>query len=195
MAPEVEKGEITRLLERWGAGSRDVENQLFDLVFPSLRRLAHYLMKGERKGHSLQATDLVDEIYLRLVAARNRDWQNRRHFYALSARAMRRFLIDHARARPNAQFVPIDGLENELPADAAKIELALTVDRWLEELEKIKPEWCMVVEVKYFLGLTDEEAADALGLKLRTMQRMWNDARQWLFQRVEPSHAGGTSAQ
>jgi RNA polymerase sigma-70 factor (ECF subfamily) len=193
MAPE--KGDITRLLQRWAAGSLDAESELFEVVFPSLRRLAHYLMKSERQGHTLQPTELVDEIYFRLVAAKNRDWQNRRHFFAISARAMRRYLIDHARGRPNAQFVSVDAIRNDLPAETAKIELALTVDRWLDELAKTKPEWCTVVEVKYFLGLTDEEAADALGLKLRTMQRMWNDARQWLFERMESGHDGGVSAQ
>src|SRR5437667_12610626 len=78
--------EITQLLHRWRDGNREAENELFALVLPDLRRLAHYLMKGERKGHSLQATELVDQIYFRLVAAKDRDWQNRQHFFAISAR-------------------------------------------------------------------------------------------------------------
>ena len=93
-------GDITHLLHQWRAGSREAENQLFTLVFPNLRRLAHYLMQRERKDHSLQATELVDELYFRLVAAKERDWQNRKHFFAIAARAMRRYLIDHARGRP-----------------------------------------------------------------------------------------------
>ena len=193
MAPE--KGDITQLLHRWSAGSREAENQLFELVFPSLRRLAHSLMKGERQGHSLQPTELVDQIYFRLVAAKNRDWESRRHFFAIAARAMRRHLIDHARGRPNAQFVSLEGMQDFLPADSAKIELAVTVDACLEELAKTKPEWCTLVEVKYFLGLTDDEAAEALGIKVRTLQRMWKDARQWLFERVETGHARGASAE
>jgi RNA polymerase sigma factor (TIGR02999 family) len=192
MAPET--GDITRLLQQWGGGSREVENKLFEAVFPSLRRLAHALMRGERKGHSLQPTELVDQIYFRLVAARNRDWQNRRHFFAIAARAMRRYLIDHARGRPNASFVPLEGIQDLLPADSAKIEVAVAVDRLLDELAEIQPEWCTLVEVKYFLGLTDEEAAGAMGLKLRTMQRMWKDVRQWLFERMESGHARGTAA-
>jgi RNA polymerase sigma factor (TIGR02999 family) len=191
MAPE--KGDITRLLHRWSAGSREAENQLFELVFPSLRRLAHSLMKGERQGHSLQPTELVDQIYFRLVAAKNRDWESRRHFFAIAARAMRRHLIDHARGRPNAQFVSLEGMQDFLPADSAKIELAVAVDSWLDELAQVKPEWCTLVEVKYFLGLTDDEAAEALGVKVRTLQRMWKDARQWLFERVETGHARGAS--
>jgi RNA polymerase sigma-70 factor (ECF subfamily) len=180
-----EMGDITLLLHQWQQGSPDAENQLFEMVVPDLRRLAHYLMKGERRDHSLQPTELVNQIYVRLVAAKNRDWQNRRHFFAIAARAMRRYLIDHARGRPNAEFIAIEGMENFLPADNAKVELAITVDRLLTELAASNPDWCNLVEVKYFLGLTDEEAADVLGIKLRTMQRMWRDARQWLFERTQ----------
>jgi RNA polymerase sigma factor (TIGR02999 family) len=140
------------------------------------------MMRGERQEHSLQATELVDQIYIRLVAAKNRDWQNRSHFFAIAGRAMRRHLIDHARARPNAKFVAIDECASFLPAASAQLDLAVTVDRLLNELAETKPEWCHLVEVKYFLGLNDEEAADVLGLKLRSMQRMWRDARQWLFE-------------
>jgi DNA-directed RNA polymerase specialized sigma24 family protein len=102
---------------------------------------------------------------------------------------MRRYLIDHARARPNAEFVVLDAIENLLPADRSKVETAIAVDRLLEQLAAIKPEWCTLVEVKFFLGLTDEEAAEALGMKLRTMQRMWLDARTWLFTQMESSRA------
>ena len=182
-------GDITSLLHKWREGSHSAENELFALVLPNLRRLAHHLMKGERKGHSLQATELVDQIYLRLVAAKDRDWQNRQHFFAIAARAMRRYLIDHARARPDADFVALDGIENLIPASGPKLDLAIAVDRCLDQLAETNPDWCMLVEVKYFLGLTDEEAAEALGMKLRTMQRMWRDARKWLFERVEIGNA------
>ena len=189
-----QSGDITQLLQRWREGSRDAENELFTLVLPNLRRLAHYLMKGERKGHSLQATELVDQIYFRLVAAKNRDWRNRQHFYAIAARAMRRYLIDHARARPEGEFVALEGIKEILPADSGKLDLALSVDRLLDQLEKTKPDWCMLVEMKFFLGLTDEEAAETLGIKLRSMQRMWRDARQWLFERTESPDAGQSTA-
>jgi RNA polymerase sigma factor (TIGR02999 family) len=182
-------GEITQLLHDWREGNRDAENELFTLVLPNLRRLAHYLMKGERKGHSLQATELVDQVYFRLVDAKDRDWENRRHFFAIAGRAMRRHLIDHARGRPDAEFIALEGIEKLLPADTAKMDLAITVDRLLEQLAATKPEWCTLVEVKYFLGLTDEEAAEALGMKLRTMQRMWLDARKWLFEQTESGNA------
>jgi len=182
-------GDITVLLHQWREGSREAENQLFTLVLPSLRRLAHYLMQRERKDHSLQATELVGQIYFRMVAAKDRDWQNRKHFFAIAARAMRRYLIDHARGRPSADFVALEGFENILPADSEKIDLAITVDRLLDELAETKPEWSMLVEMKFFLGLTDEEAAEAMGVKLRTMQRTWSDVRRWLYTRMEPGHA------
>ena len=191
MLPET--GDITRLLHEWRTGSRDAENQLFELVMPNLRRLAHYLMRTERKDISLQPTELVNQVYFRLVNAKNRDWQNRQHFFAIAARAMRRYLIDHARGRPKADFIALEGIEELLPAGSLKTELALTVDQLLDELAKVEPEWCQVVEVKYFLGLTDEEAAEALGMKLRTMQRMWRDARRWLFERVEARDVNRTS--
>lgn len=182
-------GDITLLLHQWREGSRDAENQLFTLVLPNLRRLAHYLMQRERKDHSLQATELVGQIYFRMVAAKDRDWQNRKHFFAIAARAMRRYLIDHARGRPSAEFTALEGFENILPADSVKIDLAITVDRLLDELAESKPEWSMLVEMKFFLGLTDDEAAEAMGVKLRTMQRSWSDARRWLYTRMEQGHA------
>src|SRR5271163_3587024 len=182
-------GDITQLLHQWRDGDREAENELFGLVVPDLRRLAQYMMKGERPDHSMQATELVDQIYLKLIAAKNQDWQNRRHFFAIAARAMRRYLIDHARGRPAAEFVGLEGLEDFLPADRGKIDLAIAVDRLLDELSETKPEWSMLVEMKFFLGLTDEEAAEAMGVKLRTMQRTWSDARRWLYTRMEPGHA------
>jgi RNA polymerase sigma factor (TIGR02999 family) len=185
-----EPGEITLLLRKWREGDRDAENELFARVFPNLRRLAHFLMKGERRGHSLQATEIVNQVYLRLVAAKDRDWQNRRHFFAIAARAMRHYLIDHARRRPNAEFVELDGVQDLLPADSAKLDTAIAVDRLLDQLAATKPIWCELVELKYFLGLTDDEAAETLGIKLRTMQRMWSDARQWLFDQREPRGEG-----
>jgi RNA polymerase sigma factor (TIGR02999 family) len=184
-----DSGDITHLLHEWRAGSREAENELFTLVLPNLRRLAHYLMKGERKGHTMQPTELVDQVYVRLVSAKDRDWQNRQHFFAIAARAMRRYLIDHARGRPKAEFVALEGIENFIPIDSAKLDLAVTVDRLLEQLSEAKPDWCTLVEVKFFLGLTDEEAAEMLGLKVRTMQRMWRDVRQWLFEHMDSGNA------
>src|SRR5262245_24436893 len=181
--------DISELLQRWRDGSRDAENDLFALVLPNLRRLAHYLMKGERKGHSLQATELVNQVYFKLVAAKDRDWQSRKHFFAIAARAMRRYLIDYARGHPRNEFVGLAGLEDILPTNGAKIDTTLAIDCLLDQLSQTKPDWCTVVELKFFLGLTDEEAAEMMGVKLRSMQRMWRDARVWLFERLEADRA------
>jgi RNA polymerase sigma factor (TIGR02999 family) len=183
-----ENADITHLLHEWGNGNREAENELFAVVMPDLRRLAGYLMQRERKGHSLQPTELVNQIYVRLVSARDRDWQNRRHFFAIAARAMRRHLIDHARGRPSGQFTPLAG-DELLPGASQGLILAVTIDRLLEQMATVEPQWCRIVEIKYFLGLTDEEAADALGIKLRSLQRGWRDARRWLFERLESGNA------
>jgi len=179
--------EVTELLHRWRQGDRAAENELFELVLPNLRRLAHYFMKRERPGHPLQPTELVDQIYFKLVAAKDRDWRNRAHFFAIAARAMRRYLIDLARDSPRVEFVPLEDMKSAMHAEGAKLDLAISIDRLLDEMAGTRPNWCMVVEMKYFLGLTDEEAADALGIPQRTMQRVWRNARHWLFERTNPS--------
>jgi len=102
---------------------------------------------------------------------------------------MRRYLIDYARGRPRNEFVGLADLEDMLPANSVKVDMALMVDGLLDQLSETKPDWCTVVELKFFLGLTDEEAAEMLGVKLRTMQRMWRDAREWLFVQTEAGRA------
>src|ERR1700739_2012292 len=114
-------GDITQLLHQWREGKTGAENELFDRVNADLRHLAHFLLKGERKRGSLQATELVDQIYFRLVAAKDRDWQSRQHFFAIAARAMRRYLIDQARGRANAECIGAERLEAFLPAASAKL--------------------------------------------------------------------------
>lgn len=183
-------GEVTRLLRMWRQGDRSGEARLFELVLPDLRRLAGYHMRRERAGHTLAPTALLNETYLRLVGARNCDWQDRRHFFAVAARAMRRYLIDYARARPKASQVSIEADERLLLGDEQRIETALAVDRLLDALEREYPDQCAVVELKFFLGLTDEEAAETLGTPLRTVQRRWQAARQWLYERSTAPRSG-----
>jgi RNA polymerase sigma factor (TIGR02999 family) len=181
-----QNGDVTRLLRAWAAGDRAVEYELFNLVLPHLRRVARALLSKERRC-SWQATELVNEVYSALVRAKDRDWRDRAHFFAIAARAMRWRLIDEARRRNGWEYIPVDGLDSLFRERSVNLDLALDVDRWLEELAMTHPDWCMVVEVKCFLGLTDQEAADALGMPLRTLQRMWHDARKWLFERMEGS--------
>ena len=188
-------GEVTQLLHAWGAGDRSVESRLFALVLPDLHKLAQLLMRGERRDHSLQATELLNEAYCRLLGARERDWQNRSHFLALAARAMRRLLIEHARGRPKAEKVAIGDLEELLRGRDVQIEVALSIDGLLDEMAPAHPQWCSIVELKFFLGFTDEETAEALGLPLRTMQRQFGDARRWLYERLKcPTKPNTTSS-
>jgi RNA polymerase sigma factor (TIGR02999 family) len=187
-------GEVTQLLHAWGAGDRSVEERLFELMLPDLHKLAQRLMRGERSDNSLQATELLNEAYLRLLKAQERDWQNRSHFFALAARAMRRLLIEHARGRPKAVKVPVDDLGELLRGRDAQIELALGIDGLLDEMAETHPKWCSIVELKFFLGLTDDEAAEALGLPLRTVQRQFGDARRWLYERLKCQEKPNTTS-
>ncbi|MBS1876833.1 MAG: sigma-70 family RNA polymerase sigma factor [Acidobacteria bacterium] len=184
MGPQA-AGDVTTLLRAWSSGDRSVEERLFSLVLPDLHKLAQYMMGGERQDHSLQATALMNEAYFRLVNARERDWENRRHFFAIAARTMRRLLIDHARGRPKGAKLPIEGLEEMLRGRDAQLETAVAINSLLDELDGKHPDWCSVVELKFFAGFTDDETAEALGIPLRTMQRQFSDARRWLYQKLE----------
>ena len=179
-----ELGDITRRLHHWSTGNRDAENELFEVVFPTLRRLAQYLMMQERDEHALEPAELVNQIYFRLAAAKNRNWQNRQHFFALAARAMRQYLIDRARARRNKEFISLEDCGDSIAAGFTDLELLLSVSWLLDQLGKANPDWGKVVELKYSLGLNDQETAEAMGIRLRTVQRMCSDARQWLSERA-----------
>lgn len=184
-------GDVTVLLNAWGRGDRNAEEQLFELVIPELHKIAQCLMRRERPGHSLQATALLNETYFRLVKAREREWQSRHHFFAMAARAMRRLLIDNARVRPKGQRVPMDDAEPRLRVSGPALELAIAVDSVLTRIEATHPDWCAIVELKFFMGLTDDETGEALGLPVRTVQRRFSDARRYLFEQLETAHAVG----
>jgi RNA polymerase sigma factor (TIGR02999 family) len=179
-----ESGDITRRLHHWSTGNRAAENELFDVVFPALQRLAQYLIMRERDEHALEPAELVNQIYFRLAAAKNRNWQNRRHFFALAARAMRQYLIDRARARRNKEFIPLEDSGDSIAAGFTDLELLLSVSWLLNQLGKANPDWGKLIELKYSLGLNDQETAEAMQIKLRTMQRICSDARQWLSERA-----------
>jgi RNA polymerase sigma factor (TIGR02999 family) len=182
MAPGT--GEITQLLHQWGAGDQQTEDRLFELLLPDLRKIAGRCFRGERSGHTLQPTALVNEAFLRLAKIKNIEWQDRGHFLAVSARIMRRYLIDHARARPSINFLPMEGLPERVLGNHTSLELAITVDALLDELEAESHQKRAVVELKFFLGMTDTEAADALNLSLHTLQREWYRSRRWLYERL-----------
>jgi RNA polymerase sigma-70 factor (ECF subfamily) len=176
--------EITQLLRQWGTGDRQADDRLFELLLPDLRKIAGHCFRDERRGHTLQPTALLNEAFLRLAKIKNIEWQDRGHFLAVSARIMRRYLLDHARARPSICFLPLEGLPERVLGNHSSLELAMTVDALLDELEAESHQKRAVVELKFFLGLTDTEAAEALNLTLHTLQREWYRSRRWLFERL-----------
>ena len=155
---------------------------------PELRKIADRYFRHERRDHTLQPTALINEAFLRLARTKNIEWNDRGHFFAIAATIMRRYLIDYARARPEVEHLPMEGLPDRILGTYSKLELAIAVDALLEELERESPQRRSIVELKFFLGLTDEEAAEALNLALHTLQREWYRARRWLFERMDSNH-------
>jgi len=181
-------GELTRLLQAWSEGDRAAQEQLIPLVYGELRRRASAHLRRERPGHTLRPTDLVHETYLRLVR-QNPAWQNREQFFGVAAHLMRRILVDHARARAAAKRggtlrVTLD--EALAAARQAEPEL-LDLDAALDELSALDERQGRLVELRFFGGLTQEEAADALGISLATANREWALAKAWLYRRLKLS--------
>ena len=176
--------EITLLLQQWRAGDRDAESKLFRVLMPELRKIAERSLRRERRGHTLQRTELVNEIFLKLEKARAIDWQDRGHFLAIVTRMMRRYLIDYARSRPKPELLSIEGLPEGFMAGHTKLEVAVAIDELLDELEKEFPRRCNVVVLISYLGLTPREAAEKLGFSERTVEREWHEGKKWLFERL-----------
>jgi RNA polymerase sigma-70 factor (ECF subfamily) len=180
-------GDVTALLKAWSAGEADALGELAMLVHHELRRMARRLLAGERLGHDWQATELINESYLRLIGWRGVEWQNRTHFYATAAQMMRRVLVDAARTREAAkrgagtQVVSIDGIQ--VPAPDADVDV-IALEEALNELATIDPRPSQVVELRFFGGFTVEETADALQVSVRTVINDWNTARAWLRKRL-----------
>jgi RNA polymerase sigma-70 factor (ECF subfamily) len=183
-------GDVTQLLADVQNGRPDAASQLMPLVYEELRRLARGQMRRERSDHTLQATALVHEAYFRLVNQPERTWQNRTHFIRIAAQVMRRMLIDHARARRTAKRegglhrVPLD--EPLLLTEQQSDEL-LALNEALERLAHFDARQSRVVELRFFGGLTVEEAAEALGISPKTVKRDWTVARAWLHRAVKRS--------
>jgi len=185
--PPVSPQEVTQLLEAWGKGDRSALDKLFPLVHAELRRIARRQMNQERDGHTLQATALVNEAYLRLAGQRGFDWHNRAHFFAVCAQVMRHILIDHARAHArdkrggDAVQVPLD--EAELIAGKPAEEF-LALDEALGFLERVDPQKGQIVELRYFGGLSIDETAEVLNISPRTVRREWQRAKAWLYRLI-----------
>jgi RNA polymerase sigma-70 factor, ECF subfamily len=186
--PELPGHEITTLLARCREGHKGAEAELFDLVYRKLREMAQHYMRRERSGHTLQATALVNEVYLRLFDGEV-DWQDRTHFFAVAAQTMRRILVDHARSRMSSKRsggVRIDLGEAFLISDD-QIEKVLAVDQALDRLSKQDARQARIVELHLFAGMSLEETAQVLGVSKRTVQRDWNFALAWLYDQIGPN--------
>lgn len=179
--------DITGLLDDWGRGDPRALDRLVPLVYAELRRVAARQLRLERDGHSLQPTALVHEAYLRLVDQRQVHWQNRAHFFAVSAQVMRRILVDHARRRKAAKrgdAVECVSLEQDVAAPAADGISVLALDRALERLEGVDQALARIVELRAFGGLTINEAAHVLKVSPSTAKRDWRTARAWLVREL-----------
>jgi RNA polymerase sigma factor (TIGR02999 family) len=182
---------VTRLLNEAAEGNPSAAAELLPLVYEQLRSLAARKMRGEREAHTMQATALVHEAYLRLVGRDGRDggvrWDGRWHFFAAAAEAMRRILVENARRRGTAKRGgdrPKIALDNVELTVAEPPEQLLALDEALEQLAARHPEKARLVKLRYFAGLTMEQAAEAMGISVRTAGRDWAYARAWLFAHV-----------
>jgi RNA polymerase sigma factor (TIGR02999 family) len=177
-------GDVTRLLRQLRAGQPDAAGELVPLIYAELRRIAGAQMARERPGHTLQATAVVHEAYLRLAGEQNVEWQNRAHFFAIAARTMRRVLLDYARQRragrrggDGARKVDFD---SELLIGDDRLEEVVVLDEVLTRLSEMDEEQGRIVELRFFAGLNVEETAEAMGISPRTVKREWRLARAWL---------------
>ncbi|HEU5130806.1 MAG TPA: sigma-70 family RNA polymerase sigma factor [Pyrinomonadaceae bacterium] len=176
--------EVTQLLADWGKGDRSALDKLLPLVHSELRRIAQRQMSQERPGHTLQATALVNEAYLKLAGQQGFDWQNRAHFFAVCAQVMRHILIDHARAHARDKrgggAIKVSLNDALVVADDQAAHF-IALDEALRVLERLDPQKGKIVELRYFGGLSIEEAAEVLNVSPRTVRREWQRAKAWLY--------------
>jgi len=183
-----EPGEIAQTLREVTGGSKSAVDKLFPLVYDELHRIAQGYIGRERKDHTLQPTALVHEAYLRLIDQSQVEWQDRAHFFALTARAMRRILVDHARRRGRkkreGKWQKLS-LENALTVSLEEPPLALlALDLAMTKMEEADPVKARVVEMRFFGGLTLDETAEVLGATRRTVSRYWEYAKAWLYKEM-----------
>ena len=182
--------DVTRLLQEWRNGSQEALDRLIPLVYAELRTLAARYLSRERQDHSLQTTALVHEAYVKLVDQHSVDWQNRAHFFGIAANLMRRILVDDARHRTRhkrgagARPELLDDLPVAAPEAALDPVDTIALDRALQELEKLDPAQARLVELRFFGGLTVEEAAAVLEVSPSTVKREWAIAKGWLYRAI-----------
>lgn len=186
--PDNDTGDVTFLLTQLRQGSQEAANRLVPLIYSELRRMAGAYMRGERPGHTLQATALVNEAYMRLVGGQPVEWQNRAHFFATAAHTMREVLLDYARrvradkrGGSDARRVEIDEALCIVPD---KLEDVIAIDEALERLDRIDPRQSRIVELRFFAGLNVEETAEVMGVSPKTIKREWRSAKAWLHREM-----------
>lgn len=179
---------ITRMLKDWSDGKREALDELLPFVYEELRRQAARYLRRERNDHTLQTTALIHEAYMKLVDQNQVEWQNRAHFFAIAAQAMRRILVDYARTRKREKRGG-DDIKLQLdeaigtPAKERSIDL-VALDEALNRLAEFDERQARVVELRYFSGMTEEETAEVLGTSPATVRRDWNMAKAWLFHQL-----------
>lgn len=193
-------GDATRILRRLTGGDEAAAEELLPIVYDELYRLAARAMSRQPRGHTLQATALLNEAWIRLVSKEDADWASRNHFLGVASRAMRSVLVDRARRRSVQRrdehgAESLDGVEVELDAAVSLFEDRATdllaLDEGLRELARVKPQLARMVELRFFGGLTHEGVAEVLGVSLRSVERGWNLARAWLYARLAEDGGAG----
>src|SRR5216683_4501020 len=187
---------ISELLVKWRAGDQEALKTLVPLIYRELHGLAHYYLRGERSGHTLQTTALVHEAYLRLAKLGPFQTESRGHFVGVAARLMRQILVDYARSHRAAKRGPDRKVELDVALPLAQIRSAdvVAVDDALKSLEQIDEQQSRLVELRFFGGLTTEEAAEVLGISRSTAKREWNVAKAWLSRQMKRGHHGKSGA-
>jgi RNA polymerase sigma-70 factor, ECF subfamily len=187
------EGEVSTLLRAWSKGEQSALDKLTPIVYDELRRLAAHYMRGERSGHSLQTTALVNEAYLRLVDYKHMRWQNRAHFFAVSAQLMRRILVDHARRHNLKRGGGIQHVSlEETAVIGGRDEDLVALDDAMQALARIDPRKVQVVELRFFGGLSVEETAEVLKVSEVTVMRDWSTARAWLYREISGGSRNGS---
>ena len=192
MKASTSAGDVSTLLQAWSGGDRKALDRLTPIVYHELHRLARRYMRGERSGHSLQATALVNEAYLRLVDYKRMHWQNRAHFFAVSAQLMRRILVDRARRhnlKRGAGYEQL-ALDDTAALNEPAGEDLMALDDALTALAQFEPRKARVIELRFFGGLSVEETADVLGVSAMTVMRDWSTARTWLYAEMKDRPSG-----
>jgi RNA polymerase sigma factor (TIGR02999 family) len=179
--------QITLLLQGWRAGDRQATDQLLAVVYDELRRMAHFHLKNERSGHTLQSTALVHEAYFRLVGQDFPEWEGRSHFFAIAAQLMRQILVDYARRRratKRGSGACMLALDEAIALPQRKDVDVVALDDALNTLAEVDPRQSRVVELRFFAGLSLEETAEVMGIATATVQRDWTAARAWLHREI-----------